>query len=60
LKTFNVNPHTNKNEPTNYQSFKTAINFAKRTKINDEKQFDRLEKKLKKTLGLDAKNESLK
>jgi len=44
LKTFNMNPHIRGNEPKNYQTHQTAINYSKRTKLNNEDKWKRLEK----------------
>jgi hypothetical protein len=37
MKTFNVKPHSKQNNPQTYQSYDTALNFAKRTKLSHEK-----------------------
>lgn len=44
LKTFNMNPHIRGNEPKHYQTHYTAINYSKRTKLNNEDKYKRLEK----------------
>jgi hypothetical protein len=59
LRTFNVNPHDYQNNPINYQSYSTALNFAGRTKRNEEKHWKRLEKELGKKLNLHEKNHTL-
>ena len=59
-KTFNMNPHTRGNEPKYYQTHHTAINYGRRTKLNDDDKLTRLEKELTKKLGLKDKNETLK
>ena len=43
-KTFNLNPHSKGNEPKYYQTHHTAINYGRRTKLNDEDKWKRLEK----------------
>ena len=60
LKTFNMNPHLRGNDPKYYQTHHTAINYSKRTKLNNEDKWKRLEKELCKKLGLKDKNETLK
>lgn len=35
LKTFNINPHASSNDPKYYQTHTTALNFAKRTKLDE-------------------------
>ena len=59
LKTFNINPHSSSNDPKYYQTHNTAINFAKRTKLDEEKNRNMLEKQLGKQLNLKAVNEAL-
>jgi hypothetical protein len=59
LRSFNVNPHDYQNNPTNYQSHTTSLNFAFRTKRNEEKHWKRLEKELNKKLNLHEKNHTL-
>ena len=55
-----MNPHIRGNEPKYYQTHYTSINYGKRTKLNDEDKWNRLEKELTKKLGLKDKNETLK
>lgn len=55
-KTFNMNPHIRGNEPKHYQTHYTAINYGKRTKLNEEDKWSRLQKELTKKLGLKDKN----
>lgn len=42
LKTFNVNPHAYTNQPENYQTHTTALNYGKRTRISEEERWKRL------------------
>jgi hypothetical protein len=37
-----MNPHSYTNKPEYYQTHKTAINYGKRTKLNEEGKWRRL------------------
>ena len=55
-----MNPHSFTNKPEHYQTHTTAINYGKRTKLNEEGKWRRLEKELTKKLGLNDKNQTIK
>ena len=42
MKTHNVQPHTLDNKPENYQTYISAINFGKRTKLDLEDRWKRI------------------
>lgn len=42
LKTHNITPHSNENNPKTYQSYNNAIKHAKRTKLNEENKLERI------------------
>lgn len=42
MKTFNTVPHRFENNPKKYQTFKTALNFGKRTKADSEERWKRI------------------
>lgn len=50
MKTHNVQPHTLDNHPSNYQTYISALNFGKRTKLDLEDRWKRIERQLAKNL----------
>lgn len=42
MKTYNIQPHTLDNKPQTYQTFTTALNFGKRTKLDLEKNWQQI------------------
>lgn len=50
MKTHNIQPHTLDNKPETYQTFTSALNFGKRTKLDLEDRWKRIERQLAKNL----------
>lgn len=50
MKTHNIQPHTLDNKPEHYQTYISALNFGKRTKIDLEDRWKRIERQLAKNL----------
>jgi hypothetical protein len=50
MKTHNIQPHTLDNHPENYQTYTSALNFGKRTKLDLEDRWKRIERQLAKNL----------
>jgi hypothetical protein len=50
MKTHNIQPHTLDNKPENYQTYTSALNFGKRTKLDLEDRWKRIERQLAKNL----------
>lgn len=50
MKTHNVQPHTLDNKPEAYQTYTSALNFGKRTKLDLEDRWTRIERQLAKNL----------
>ena len=51
MKTHNVQPHTLDNKPVNYQTFASALNFGKRTKLDLDDKWKRIERQLAKNIN---------
>ncbi len=50
MKTHNIQPHTLDNKPENYQTFVSALNFGKRTKLDLDDRWKRIERQLAKNV----------
>ena len=50
MKTHNIQPHTLDNKPENYQTYTSALNFGKRTRLDLEDRWKRIERQLSKNL----------
>lgn len=42
MKTHNIQPHTLDNKPQTYQSYTSALNYGKRTKLDLEDRWKRI------------------
>lgn len=52
MKTHNVLPHRLGNEPAKYQSYRSALNFCKRTKIDPEDRWRKIHRQMRKKLNM--------
>jgi hypothetical protein len=50
MKTHNIQPHTLDSRPQNYQTYTSALNFGKRTKLDLSDRWIRLERQLAKNI----------
>lgn len=50
MKTHNIQPHTLDSKPETYQTYTSALNFGKRTKLDLEDRWKRIERQLAKNL----------
>ena len=50
MKTHNIQPHTLDNKPDTYQTYPSAMNFGKRTKLDLDDRWKRIERQLAKNL----------
>lgn len=50
MKTHNIQPHTLDNKPETYQTYASALNYGKRTKLDLEERWKRIERQLAKNL----------
>lgn len=50
MKTHNIQPHTLDNKPETYQTYVSALNHGKRTKLDLEDRWKRIERQLAKNL----------
>lgn len=52
MKTHNVLPHRMGNEPVKYQSYRSALNFCKRAKIDPEERWKKIHRQMRKKLDM--------
>ena len=52
MKTHNVQPHRHGNSPKKYQSYRSALNFGKRTKLDPEERWKKIHRQMNAKLDL--------
>lgn len=54
LKTHNIQPHRHENDPKKYQTYRSSLNFAKRTKFDPEERWKKIHRQMVSKLDLKA------
>lgn len=54
LKTHNVQPHRHENDPNKYQTFRSALNYGKRAKLDPEERMKRIHRQFSSKMDMKA------